>query len=191
MEFNQKLTEVLNDLIRINNDRIKGYQKASDEAGEKDLDLKKIFNKMADESRQYIAELSKEVVNLGGEPLTSTSVSGKIYRTWMDLKAGFTGSTRLVLLESCEHGEDAAQKAYQQALVADETLSIDIRQLIANQKDLIKKSHDTIRRFRDMHKTAVTDNLTDAEILRSSKNDLRSEQHLDTQLTGSGNLRKP
>lgn len=190
MEINHNLTKVLNDLIRINNDRIEGYQKASGEASEKDVDLKKIFDKMADESRQYVVELSKEVYNLGGEPLTSTTISGKIYRAWMDVKTGFTGSTRLVLLESCEHGEDATQKGYQQALVADETLSIDIRHLIANQKDLLKKSHDTIKRFRDMHEKADTDSLTEAESLRSSKNDLRAEQDRDTELTGTRNLRQ-
>src|SRR2546421_9780279 len=129
MEINENLTGVLNDLIRINNDRIEGYKRAAKEADDSDVDLKALFNRMADESRQYVAELTREVIKLGGEPATGTTASGKIYRAWMDVKATFTGKDREALLASCEFGEDAAQKAYQEALTSDETLSIDIRQL--------------------------------------------------------------
>ena len=36
MERNERNIEVLNDLIRINNDRIEGYEKAIDKANETD-----------------------------------------------------------------------------------------------------------------------------------------------------------
>ncbi len=179
MEINQKLAAVLNDLIRINNDRIEGYQRSIKEAGDKDVDLKAIFSRMTDESRQYISALSHEVYKLGEEPATaSTTVSGKIYRAWMDVKSVITGNDRLALLEACEFGEDAAQKAYQEALVSDETLSIDIRQLIAKQKESLKVSHDTIKRFRDMHKKADSDDIVNSNSLRSSESDLRNEKSL-------------
>ena len=61
MNTNEKLTEVLNDLIRINNDRTTGYLNASDEAKTIDVDLQATFNKMADESRKYAAQLTNEV----------------------------------------------------------------------------------------------------------------------------------
>ena len=179
MQINQELVEVLNDLILVNNDRIEGYQKAKDEAGEGNVDLKAIFDQMSDESRKYISELSHEIYKLDGEAVTnSTTISGKIYRTWMDLKNSIKGNNRLALLESCEFGEDAAQKAYQQALVSDETLSIDVRQLIAHQKESLKESHDTIKRFRDMHKKSDSDDIVNSNRLRNSDNDLRSEKYL-------------
>jgi uncharacterized protein (TIGR02284 family) len=158
MDNNNKVTEVLNDLIQINNDRIEGYKRAIKEADDSDADLKAIFHRMEDESRQYLAELTREVVKSGGEPVTGTTASGKIYRAWMDVKATFTGSDRETLLSNCEYGEDAAQKAYQQALNTDETLPVDIRQLIANQKSSLKISHDTIKKFRDMYKDSDTNN---------------------------------
>jgi uncharacterized protein (TIGR02284 family) len=151
MAVNDNLIEVLNDLIQINNDRIEGYKRASNEAEEDDMDLKAIFNRMADESRGYVAELTQEVVKLGGEPTTSTTNSGKIYRAWMDVKATFTGNDRKAILASCEFGEDAAQKAYEAALSSDESLPLDVRQLIANQKASLKTSHDVIKKYRDMH----------------------------------------
>jgi uncharacterized protein (TIGR02284 family) len=150
MATNDNLIEVLNDLIRINNDRIVGYEKASDEARDIDVDLRAIFKRMSEESRQYAAELTQEVVRLGGEPATGTTSSGKIYRVWMDMKATFSGSTRQAVLENCEFGEDAAQKAYESALKSDD-LTSDIRQLVANQKSSLKTSHDVIKKYRDVH----------------------------------------
>jgi hypothetical protein len=96
----------------------------------------------------------------------------------MDIKSKLAGTDRLSLLELCENGEYAAQKAYQQALISDETLSIDIRQLIARQKELLKESHDTIRRFRDMHKKSNSDNIVNSNQVRNSEMDLRSKENL-------------
>jgi uncharacterized protein (TIGR02284 family) len=160
MATNENLIEVLNDLIRINNDRIEGYQRAVDEAKDIDVDLKAVFNRMSDESRQYAAELTQEVVKLGGEPATGTTTSGKIYRVWMDVKATFSGKSRQAVLENCEFGEDAAQKAYNSALESDADMSTDVRQLITNQKSSLKTSHDVIKKYRDMHK-AVNNTVDD------------------------------
>lgn len=156
MATNDNMIEVLNDLIRINNDRIVGYQRAIEEARDLDVDLRTIFNRMAEESRQYASELTQEVVKLGGEPATGTTASGKIYRVWMDVKATFSGKNRQAVLENCEFGEDAAQKAYDSALSSDADMSTDIRQLITNQKASLRTSHDVIKKYRDMHK-AVND----------------------------------
>jgi uncharacterized protein (TIGR02284 family) len=152
---NQKLVDVLNDLIRINNDRIEGYDKASKEAEIEDVDLKALFAQMASESKTYRSELNAEVVKLGGEPATGTTNSGKFYRVWMDVKAAFTGRDRKAILENCEFGEDAAQDAYQSALESDAAMTTDVRQLISTQKSSLKKSHDTIKKYRDMHETVA------------------------------------
>lgn len=151
MATNENLVAVLNDLIRINNDRIEGYHKANNEARDIDADLRAIFTRMADESREYVSELIQEVVKLGGEPATGTTASGKIYRAWMDVKATFSGHDRESVLAACEFGEDAAQKAYKSALESDAEMTADVRQLIANQKASLKTSHDVIKKYRDMH----------------------------------------
>jgi uncharacterized protein (TIGR02284 family) len=153
METNEKLAEVLNDLLEINNDRIKGYTKAADETKDIDVDLKAIFYNMADDSRKYTAELSLLVQKLGKEPAADTTVRGKIYRVWMDVKATFTGHSRQSVLESCEFGEDAAQRAYTDALASDAEISAEIRKIIIDQQTALKKSHNLIKKYRDMHKT--------------------------------------
>jgi uncharacterized protein (TIGR02284 family) len=153
---NDKLVEVLNDLIEINNDRVNGYEKAAEETKDKDVDLQGIFNKMADDSRKYAAELTQEVNRLGGEADAGTTNSGKLYRVWMDVKAIFTGKDRQAILENCEFGEDAAQKAYKAALASDAEISSETRQLITDQQASLKTAHDLIKKYRDAHK-AVND----------------------------------
>ena len=149
---NDKLVEVLNDLVQINNDRIEGYQKAAEETKDMDVDLKAIFIKMAEESIKYKTELINEVTKFGGEPVTGTTGLGKIYRVWMDVKATFTGHDRQSVLEACEFGEDAAQKAYRDALASDAEIDVETRQLITTQQASLKTSHDIIKKYRDMHK---------------------------------------
>lgn len=147
---NDKLTEVLNDLIQINTDRITGYEKAANETKDIDVDLQALFLKMADESRKYKAELSQEVIRLGGTPAEGRTGLGKIYQVWMSVKATFTGNDRKSALEACEYGEDAAQKAYRDALSSDAEIDADTRQLITSQQASLKTSHDIIKKYRDM-----------------------------------------
>lgn len=149
---NDKLVEVLNDLIEINNDRINGYEKAVENTKEIDIDLQAIFKKMADLSRKNKSELIACVTKLGGEPSTGTTNAGKIYRVWMDVKATFTGHDRHSVLEACEYGEDAAQKAYKEALESDAEMDAETRQLITSQKASLKSDHDLIKKYRDAHK---------------------------------------
>ncbi|MBK7884906.1 MAG: PA2169 family four-helix-bundle protein [Chitinophagaceae bacterium] len=153
MTTNENLVEVLNDLIQINNDRVVGYEKAVDETKSLDVDLQTVFTKMADESRKYVAELTQKVTSLGGEPANDTTNKGKIYRVWMDVKATFTGSDRKTILDSCEFGEDAAQKAYKEALASEAEIDADTRQLITAQQASLKTSHDIIKKYRDAHKS--------------------------------------
>lgn len=149
MYVNEKTSEVLNDLITINNDRIAGYNKAEKEADNKDADLQSLFRQMSAESRSYVTDLSKYVAASGDEPTDKTMLSGKIYRAWMDVKATFSGKDRKAILASCEFGEDAAQKAYDSALSSDAELPTEVRQLIMDQKTSLKKSHDRIKALRD------------------------------------------
>ena len=154
MEKNERAIEVLNDLIRINNDRIEGYEKAINKTDETDVDLRTMFSRMAQESRRYASELTTQVRALGGDPASGTTASGKIYRVWMDVKSGLSSSERKSVLEECEFGEDAAQKAYEKALAPDNDLPVDIRALIQDEKTNLKNSHDTIRNYRDRQREA-------------------------------------
>jgi uncharacterized protein (TIGR02284 family) len=151
MEINEKLTEVLNDLIQINNDRVTGYEKAADETKKLDVDLQAIFYSMANDSRKYAAELTGEVIKSGGEPATGNTSKGKIYQVWMDVKATFSGYDRQSILESCEFGEDTIQKAYTAALASDAEIDASTRKIITDQQASLKTAHNLVKSYRDAH----------------------------------------
>jgi len=142
--------EILNDLVVINNDRIVGYERALEETKPADTDLKTLFTSMIDESRKIRIDLAGEVQALGGEFEAGTTASGKLYRAWMDVKAVFTGNDRYTVLANCERGEDAAQKAYKDAL--EEDMPGYIRSTLEAQKQMLKASHDKIKALRDLAK---------------------------------------
>lgn len=146
----EKIIGILNDLIRINHDRVVGYEKAIDELKDEDADLKTLFTKYINQSREYAHELTQEVSRLGGNPADGTTNSGKIYRVWMDLKSTVAGKDRKTILDNCEFGEDAAQKAYDMALNADAEYEPSLRDLIVRQKTTLKSGHDEVKKLRDV-----------------------------------------
>ena len=148
MDYLEKQAETLNDLVLINSDRAEGYQKAVDQLRIEDADLRPVFQKRVDQSRQFHSELVNQVVRLGQDVEEGTKASGKIYRAWMDVKAFFSGGDRKTILDSCETGEDAAVRAYNEALEC-ENLTPEQRALVIRQHAEVKASHDEIRAMRD------------------------------------------
>ena len=145
----EKQAEVLNDLVKINNDRVDGYKKAIENLQPEDGDLKIIFHEKIRESQTFHSELSAEVALLGEKIATGTMALGKIYRAWMDVGAFLTGGERKVVLNNCERGEDAAIVAYNSALESDE-LSPTQREILLSQLQIIKLSHNEIKALRDV-----------------------------------------
>ena len=155
MKKNEKTIEVLNDLIRINNNRITGYEKAAKEEKDLEPDMPNLFYRMATESRSYVNDLHAEVLRLGGVPVSGATISGKIYLFWLDMKTkfreGYTGSDTNALLTSAEAGEDAVQKAYQHALDSGFELPYIVERLIGNQQLSLIHAHDLMKKYRDEH----------------------------------------
>lgn len=155
MEPMKKTAEVLNDLIKINNDRIAGYEKAIAALPAADVDLKALFSGLIEQSQMLKDELQQHISAWEDRVDDQTTASGKIYRAWMDVKQTFAIDDRKAILESCEFGEDAAQKAYREAEEVDE-ISTAAKALISSQKTQLRASHDQIKQLRDREK-AVND----------------------------------
>jgi uncharacterized protein (TIGR02284 family) len=134
---NQDQIEVLNSLIIINNDRIEGYDTASEETEE--ADLKNLFANLQTSSHTCRKELIAEVIRLGGEVDEGTRVTGKFFRVWMDLKAALSGNDRKTILSSCEYGENVAQETY------DDALSGNVQELNHEQKSMLMAQRKTLQ----------------------------------------------
>lgn len=141
--------EVLNDLIKINNDRIEGYRKAAEQLKEDRSNLIPIFDKLQAESLANKTDLNNEVLRLGGSPDDGTTAGGKLYRAWMDVKATFGGDNPASVLVSCEGGEDAAKRAYKSAVESNDLG--DSLSIVSSQQHAQLQSHDQIKMLRDQY----------------------------------------
>ncbi|WKK74736.2 PA2169 family four-helix-bundle protein [Marivirga salinae] len=145
---NKKAIDALNSLITINNDRIEGYENASEVTEEKDL--KTLFAKFIATSQKCKQELIREVETMGGEIADGTKVTGKFFRAWMDVKAAITGKDRKAILNSCDNGDDKAIETYND-VIEDETehLNTEQKNMIIAHKSLIKSDQDHVKSLRD------------------------------------------
>ncbi|HTE24639.1 PA2169 family four-helix-bundle protein [Flavitalea sp.] len=141
--------EILNDLIEINNDRIQAYKLSLRDLKIGDQVLSPLFMKMIDESKKNNRVLSREVDILGGEAERGTSLEGKFYRAWMNVRNTLAGKKKYQILQNCEINEDSTLEAYRTAIQCEE-LSGYLREMISDQLDELLHSHDSIKSLRDL-----------------------------------------
>ena len=149
MEISEKSIDVINDLIKINNDRVAGFEKAGKDLEGENNDLIPHFNKFASDSRQYVDELTSIAREYGDEVADGTSTSGDLHRAWIDVKSTFSGNDRLAILNECERGEDAAKSAYRDAISYENDISPELLQVLQRQQQGIVEGHDLIKSLRD------------------------------------------
>jgi uncharacterized protein (TIGR02284 family) len=146
--INKETTKAIRSLIIINNDRREGYMEA--EKLVKDEDLKTLFLKLSTQSEGFRNELQALLTDLEDAPAPdSTKASGKVFRTWMDVKDNLAGNNRKAVLSSCEFGEDAAKKEYASVLKDAEGMDPQTLDLIHRQNAELLKAHDRIKSLRD------------------------------------------
>lgn len=141
---NDKTIDALNELVEINNDRIDGYENASENTEEREL--KGLFSTFEQTSQKCVDELNNEINKLGGKATEGTTASGKFFRAWMDVKSALSGKDRKAILSSCEYGEKNAVEVYNDVL---ENNSVHLNQrqqeLIKSQLNRLKSDQSTIK----------------------------------------------
>ena len=146
MENNQKTIDTLNELVEINNERTAGYDQAYRTTEE--TNMKTLFSKLAESSKQYREELATEVKKLGGKPRETTVVSGKPYRVWTDIKTALNKKDPKAILNSFESGEDYTVSAYENALNTT-ALKPEVQTIVKKQVGLIKAEHTKVKDLRN------------------------------------------
>lgn len=142
---NEEIVESLNDLVKINNDRIMGYEKAVEDTEDSDLDG--LFRQMIIQSQNFRSQLADHIVRIDGRAVsdaTSTDTSSKIHRAWIDIKAAFTGKDSDAVLSSVEFGENAAIEAYEDA-IEEKHIPAYIKEQLQDQLSELKSALDKIK----------------------------------------------
>jgi uncharacterized protein (TIGR02284 family) len=145
---NKEVQDTLNSVIESLIDGQEGFKKIGEEL--KDDTLKRYFFAESLKRASFRGDL-EEVLHTEGvhDIKESGTVSGALHRTWGDLKAKLGGGDH-TLLETAEQGEDAAKKAYKDAL--EKELPLPVRQLLVTQAAHIQSSHDYVKAARDSTK---------------------------------------
>ena len=117
---NEDIVDDLNELVKINNDRIQGYEKAVEDNEDPQLD--DLFRHYIIQSQNFRSQLADHIVRIDGlavSDVDATDTTSKLHRVWIDIKTALTGKDRASVLSSVEFGENAAVEAYEDAIEND------------------------------------------------------------------------
>jgi hypothetical protein len=140
MKNTQKLIGVINDLIKLNNDRYNAYASLLTKNIILDRDLWMLVCNLASQSRTNSANLIKEVIKLFAEEPACMSASAGLYSEALGLKEPIPFVDRQVIFQDCNHREELAQKVYYDALASGVELPEQLYTLISEQKREMKIS---------------------------------------------------
>jgi uncharacterized protein (TIGR02284 family) len=149
--FTSSPQTTLKNLVQILNDGKEGFRQSAENV--KNPELKELLSSLSLQRSEFSGQLQSELLSLGEEDpqKEGTTVSGKIHRTWIDIKSALTKNDDHAVLEEAERGEDAAKAAYKEALETD-NLPAPIREIITAQATEIQAAHDEVKALRDATK---------------------------------------
>ncbi|WP_409298463.1 ferritin-like domain-containing protein [Pseudomonas sp. KCJK8993] len=147
-DLNKEAISVLNSLIETSKDGQEGFKTCAEDI--QHPELKALFIKRSTDCAAAAAELQSVVRSMGGDPETSTSVSGDLHRRWVDLKSMVTGKDEEAVLNEAERGENHALKAYKEALekISKHNL-VGIRDVVERQYHGAQRNHDQVKALRN------------------------------------------
>ncbi|MBU2905955.1 PA2169 family four-helix-bundle protein [Arenibacter algicola] len=143
----RNIEDRLNDIIRKNEDSVKGYEKAVENTTE--LGLQSYFRNKARERRIFLEELKSVAPALNTRDEIDGSTLGALHRTWMDIKAFFSGDDEEAMLEEAIRGDNAAIDEYNEVLV-DVRLPSEAAAVIRRQRDRLKEDLHRIKTLEDL-----------------------------------------
>ena len=149
---NDNVITLLNDLIETCKDGQDGFKTSAENVERSDL--KTLFYDLSQQRAKFAGELQTLVRELGGDPETAGSVSATLHRGWINIKSVVTGNDDSAILNEAERGEDAAKKAYNNALA--ESLPANVQTVVQNQANEVNAAHDRVRDARDNANAATT-----------------------------------
>ncbi len=142
---NDDVISTLNGLIETCKDGQDGFKTAAE--GVERSDLKTTFYDLGQQRAKFAGELQTLVRDLGGDPEDSGSISASLHRGWINIKSAVTGKDDGAVLNEAERGEDAAKKAYKDALA--QNLPANVKSVVQKQATDINAAHDKVRDLRD------------------------------------------
>ena len=148
MVTNDKLVEVLEEILEKNRDAEKGYKKAAENAD--GAALRSYFERKSSERANFCNELKSEMATAYADFDEDGTFTGTMHRAWMDIKNFFSSDSDEAMLEEAIRGDKAAFEEYEDVL-NDNTLPTRIASIIRDQKMKIRTDLNNIKTLEDLH----------------------------------------
>jgi uncharacterized protein (TIGR02284 family) len=136
-----KVTSILNGLIQTLKDGENGFRTAAE--GLQDPQVKSLFQQYSRQRADMAREIQSEVRRLGGDPEVAGTFAGAAHRGWINITSIVSGKDDGSIIAEAERGEDAAKRAYEEALRA--PLAAQTLALVREQSMKIHDAHDRVR----------------------------------------------
>jgi hypothetical protein len=133
MQQYAELIHVLNDLIRINTDRIGELKKRINDLGN-NSEIVPLFKRLMKDSVEFKEQLIDEAQKKGGAVITNVVGNSGIYDAWKELKGWLQQKNDLSILEMVQFDIKAALMVYKEAVFVVANIPADTLDLIATQK---------------------------------------------------------
>ena len=138
---NDKVVNLLNELLTKNYDAEKGYKEAAEKI--EHSSLKSYFNEQAQNRYDFGHEIKALIAKYGGEPDKGTSITGDLHRVWIAIRDAFTSGDKAIFDEAVR-GEEAFSAEYGEMLT-DEILPEDMKEMVRKQKNSVDKALTSLK----------------------------------------------
>jgi uncharacterized protein (TIGR02284 family) len=146
---NKEVEETLRSVIETLIDGQEGFLNISEHLT--DETLRRYFAAESLKRAEFRGDLEEILHQEGVHDVKETgTIGGTVQRTWGEIKVHLGGGDHS-LLETAEAGEDAAKKAYKDAV--EKELPLPIKQLLDSQYAHVQASHDYVKAARDSRKS--------------------------------------
>jgi len=135
------VSSVLNGLIETAKDGEQGFRTAAEKV--KDPSLKTLFTKYSSQRAAYASELQAAVASLGEKPAEHGHITGTLHRGWINLKEALSSNEDTAIVNEAEAGEDAAKKAYSDAIT--QPLPAVVKEVVQKQYEGVLAAHAVVR----------------------------------------------
>ncbi|RYD31363.1 MAG: PA2169 family four-helix-bundle protein [Verrucomicrobiaceae bacterium] len=148
----EEVLSTLENLIEITRDGQEGFAQAAEHASSSDL--KALFTGYSSERARMVSELQVLERQHGKTEVDHTgSLTGGLHRAWINLRAAVATREDQAILEEAERGEDAAVKAYEEALSPNHSvLPVSVSFVLERHLSSVQAAHDEVRNRRDSGK---------------------------------------
>ncbi|PKB00571.1 uncharacterized protein (TIGR02284 family) [Flavobacteriaceae bacterium MAR_2009_75] len=131
----------LQEVIDKNEDAVKGFEKAAENS--KEVSTKNYFLGRIENRKSFLTQLKNAVpeLQLGNEKIEGTT-AGAAHRTWMDVKAFFSGDNDESMLEEAVRGDKSAIKEYSE-VIAETQVPARVKEILREQRSTIQNDLET------------------------------------------------